>query len=105
MLPQPFAIVRQAAETPGSVRLSVQGDVDLYTAPRLRSALGKEKRASTAVHLDLDGVSFMDSSGLQVLVQVLADAAADGWQLQVDKASEAVRTLLRRTGLSDLLRV
>jgi anti-sigma B factor antagonist len=50
--------------------LSVGGEVDMATAPRLRDALvqlAAEHPGCVAV-LDLDGVAFIDSVGLGVLV-------------------------------------
>jgi anti-sigma B factor antagonist len=105
VLPQQFSIDRRASEKLGQVHLSVRGDVDLYTAPKLREALASEKRNGRGVRLDLEDVEFMDSTGLKVLVQAVTDAAADGWQLQLGSISETVRVLLHRTGLEDLVRV
>jgi anti-anti-sigma factor len=49
--------------------VQVSGDVDLASAAELETALrSPECKASPAVVLDLRGVPFMDSSGLQVLL-------------------------------------
>jgi anti-sigma B factor antagonist len=53
--------------TQGSWRLlTVTGEIDLYTAPKLREALGDATGDDLAV--DLRGVRFMDSMGLGVLI-------------------------------------
>ena len=53
--------------TQGSWRLlTVTGEIDLYTAPKLREALGDAAGGGLAV--DLRGVRFMDSMGLGVLI-------------------------------------
>ena len=49
--------------------LRVVGEVDLYTAPALRERLAELVAAGvTNVILDTGGVTFLDSSGLGVLV-------------------------------------
>jgi anti-sigma B factor antagonist len=49
--------------------LSVRGEVDVYTAPRLRERLIElVSQGSHQVVVDLEGVDFLDSTGLGVLV-------------------------------------
>ena len=56
-------------ERDGFAVLSVRGEVDVYTAPRFRERLielvseGKHR-----IIVDLEGVDFLDSTGLGVLV-------------------------------------
>jgi len=47
--------------------LTVNGEIDLYTAPKLREALGEADGGADVV-VDLRGVRFMDSMGLGVLI-------------------------------------
>jgi anti-sigma B factor antagonist len=47
--------------------LTVTGEIDLYTAPKLRDALS-DADGDTDVAIDLRGVRFMDSMGLGVLI-------------------------------------
>ncbi|NOZ61187.1 MAG: STAS domain-containing protein [Calditrichaeota bacterium] len=52
--------------------LKIAGDVDLYSSPQVRKkilALMKKKIENLLV--DLDGVSYMDSSGVATLVEAL----------------------------------
>jgi anti-sigma B factor antagonist len=54
---------------PPYVVLAVSGEVDVYTAPRLREKLVELVSAGhRQVVVDLDGVEFLDSTGLGVLV-------------------------------------
>ena len=49
--------------------VTVAGEVDVYTAAQLRSVLDEEIGAGHArLVVDLDEVSFLDSTGLGVLV-------------------------------------
>jgi anti-sigma B factor antagonist len=47
----------------------VAGDVDMATASELRTAIDEVERSdATAIVIDLGGVTFIDSSGLHVLL-------------------------------------
>jgi anti-anti-sigma factor len=48
--------------------LRLAGELDLATAPRLTEALLDFASSEGDVHLDLGGVSFLDSSGLRVIL-------------------------------------
>jgi anti-sigma B factor antagonist len=53
----------------GYAVLAVRGEVDVYTAPRLRERLIElVSQGSHQVVVDLEGVDFLDSTGLGVLV-------------------------------------
>ena len=56
-------------------RVTVAGELDLQTAPALADSLRQQFEAGCDVELELSGVSFIDSSGIRVLVQALAGAA------------------------------
>ncbi len=48
--------------------LEIRGEVDAYTAPQLREALREMDGQEARLLVDLNGVDFMDSSGLGVLI-------------------------------------
>ena len=57
------------SEHDGTTVLAVRGEVDVYTAPRLRERLIElVSQGSHQVVVDLEGVDFLDSTGLGVLV-------------------------------------
>jgi anti-anti-sigma factor len=51
-----------------SVLVSARGEIDLVTSPELRAALLDERAQAPLVVLDLRDVTFIDSSGLGVIV-------------------------------------
>jgi anti-sigma B factor antagonist len=82
--------------------LILVGEIDSYTAPALAERLANEPKVLT---VDLAGVSFIDSSGLRILVeahQARIDADAS---LTLRSPSAAVQRLLEISGLSSHLDV
>ena len=85
--------------------VSVTGELDLATAPRLRDALAAALgRGRRRIVLDLLGVSFMDSSGLSVIVQAYKTIRADGG-LTIACATDMVCQVFEITGLGRVIPV
>ncbi|MEO6021461.1 MAG: STAS domain-containing protein [Knoellia sp.] len=84
--------------------VTVSGEVDVYTAPQLRSALEERIAAGhTALVVDLEDVGFLDSTGLGVLVgRLKAVKKVDGW-LRVVCTNERIVRLFGITGLDQVL--
>ena len=84
----------------GAVLVRVTGDVDLATSPQLRAALDEAIGASPdAVRLDMGGVTFLDSSGISVLVdaqQRLQDASS---KLVLHGVGDQIKRVLEISGL------
>jgi len=79
------------------------GEVDLDTAPLLRDELLRQLRPAARVRLHLAGVTFMDSSGLQVLLSSKRRAELLGADIGVLEVSKQVRRLLEISGTAGLL--
>jgi anti-sigma B factor antagonist len=80
--------------------VQVSGEIDVYTAPRLRQRL-IELVDDGARHLviDLGGVEFLDSTGLGVLVGGLKRMRAQDGTLVLVCAQERILKIFRITGL------
>ncbi len=55
--------------------------------------------SGTNVHLDLNGVNFIDSTGLAELVRAMKRCRSDGAELVLDTVSEPVSVILELTKL------
>lgn len=96
-----------AGETRGdSTVLHVGGEIDAYTAPQLGERLD-EQIESGHPHLVvvLEDVTFMDSSGLNVLVGRLAAARSREGSLSLVGPCERVVRVLSITGLDEVLEI
>lgn len=85
------------------VVISVSGELDLATSPVLDAALIRAGAAAERVTLDLRKVSFMDSTGLSVLVKAQRHATESDQPLVVMTGNDQVLRLLNLTGVADRL--
>ena len=82
---------------------TLSGEVDAHTAPTLAAAL--DELPAGVVMLDMAGVSFMDSSGLRVLMEATTRARDGGGDLVVASPSPAVARLVEISGLGEQIRL
>jgi anti-sigma B factor antagonist len=83
--------------------LEVQGEVDLYTSSQLRDAILRlTEEAENRIVVDLNNVSFMDSSGLGVLIAGLKRARERGGELALVFSEGSVQKVLGITGLDKI---
>ena len=89
-------------EADGRRVITVRGEVDLATAPELEAGIRNALDGGTrSVVLDLDGLTFIDSSGLRVLVSLKNDAESRQAALTLRNVPRHARRVLEVTGLSD----
>ena len=90
----------------GFVTLTVAGEIDLHTAPALReAALEAVRHNGTTLRLDLGDVTFMDSTGIEVLLATRRRAELEGGSMTLVRPTAAVRRILEVTGLSQLFTI
>jgi anti-sigma B factor antagonist len=81
--------------------VAVGGEIDVYTAPKLREQLVDLVNAGR-YHLvvDMEGVEFLDSTGLGVLVGGLKRVRAHDGSLRLVCTQERILKVFRITGLT-----
>ena len=90
----------------GTVTLTVVGEVDAFTAPRLRPSIASQLEGQPReLVLDLSAVEFLGSAGLAVLVETQALARDRDVALRLIATSRAVIRPLHGTGLIDLFTI
>ncbi len=86
--------------------ISVAGEIDLYTAPKLQSELTTALGASPArLIVDMSRVDFCDSTGINVLLAAHRQARERGGELQLAGPGSATRKVLQVTGLESVFTV
>jgi anti-anti-sigma factor len=102
MAPEEFAV--SAEERDDEVVVDVRGEIDLSTAPVLDQRLSELADAQTLV-VDLTGVTFLDSSGLGVLVRTSNKLEDHGGVIRLVVNHPQVLKVLEITGLASTLPV
>ncbi|PGT82638.1 MULTISPECIES: anti-sigma factor antagonist [Bacillaceae] len=84
--------------------VSVAGEIDAYTAPKLREAIiPLAEEPNPNITINLKNVSYMDSTGLGVFVGLLKSVRKNGGQLNLAELSDRLERLFSITGLSDII--
>jgi len=96
---QPFRLVTHLEDE--RVRLELEGELDLDTVEQVaREVRGLRAGGARAIVLDLRRLSFIDSSGLRLLLTLDAEARADGFSFAILEGDGPVRRLLELTNLT-----
>ena len=86
-------------ESPNIVRL--EGELDLHVSPELSATLQPIiAKCPVRLVIDLSNVSYIDSSGLAVLIRAVQDVETYGGRLMIAGAKENVNTIIEGAGLS-----
>jgi len=93
---------RESGRSDGGCVLHVEGEFDLAVVDEFLEWALPCVEGADAVEIDLQGISFIDSSGLGALVRVRNDAVAQGKPLTLVNPSHATLRLLELTGLQDV---
>jgi anti-sigma B factor antagonist len=76
------------------------GDLDLDTVHRVEAALGRlREEGSGNLVLDLRGLTFMDSTGLRLVIRWHTAAQDEGFGFAIVPGPEVVQRVLRLTGM------
>jgi stage II sporulation protein AA (anti-sigma F factor antagonist) len=82
----------------GAIEIEVDGEVDLSVADRLQNAIEKAGPGSTLI--DLSRCTFIDSTGIAVILRAHRLRAEDGGRLVAHSPSRQVLRVLTITGLT-----
>jgi anti-anti-sigma factor len=84
--------------------VSLGGDLDMATAPRLEQAIdGLLSTGCPRIIVDLDDLSFCDSAGLNAFVQGDKHCTARGGWLRLTRARGHVASVMELSGVDEVL--
>jgi anti-sigma B factor antagonist len=93
-------------ERNGFAILAVKGEVDVYTAPRLRERIVElVSQGKHQIVVDLEGVDFLDSTGLGVLVGGLKRLRSHDGDLSLVCTQPRILKVFEITGLTKVFSI
>jgi anti-sigma B factor antagonist len=86
----------------GTCIVRLQGELDLASTEEAREALRQAQRDDAVIVIDIDGLRFIDSAGLALLVEVSRRDGGAG-RFRITPGNGHVARMLRLTGLDRTL--
>ena len=92
-------------KTDRRITVMTDGDFDLHICPELKALLEEDLRDHRVTHVcfDLSKTSFIDSSGLGLILYIYKRTAPYGGKVSVINASPPAAKLFEMAGLDELL--
>lgn len=86
--------------------LPLEGEIDLHVSPQIGASLAKliEKKPAQLV-VDLSQVSYIDSSGLAVLIEAMQNVSSYGGEFALCGLQEGVRPIFEIARLDQVFRI
>ena len=86
--------------------LPLEGEIDLHVSPQISASLASIiKRKPATVVVDLSKVSYIDSSGLAVLIEAMQNVGGYGGKFALAGLQEAVQPIFEIARLDQVFRI
>lgn len=86
------------------ITLNVRGRLDTTTAPALEAAVSENVGACEQLILDFDGLEYISSAGLRVILKAQKAMSAKGG-MKLLHVNETIMEIFEITGFSDILTI
>ncbi len=84
----------------------VEGEIDINTAPDIKKAFEKLiSKKTPKIVINLTKVTYVDSSGLATLVEILKNMKAYGGRMRLSNMSHKIKSLFEITKLEKLFEI
>jgi anti-anti-sigma factor len=83
--------------------IALAGELDFGTVAQVQQRLAELRDRGAPVVLDLDALTFMDSTGIRLVLTACEDSRDRGWSFRVTRGSERVRRVLEAAQVIDRL--
>lgn len=92
------------AAVDGRVRVQLAGELDLATVADAEQAIARARSETPGpLRLDLSQLTFLDSSGLRLMIEVDAACRADGCDLEILPGPRGVHRVFELAGVTEML--
>lgn len=98
---EPFEMAERRDGDAAVVALS--GELDFGTVNQVQARLAELRDECVPTLLDLDGLTFMDSTGIRLVLTACEDAERCSWSFRVTRGSKRVRQVLEAAQVIDRL--
>ncbi len=96
----------QTREVSGRTIVAVGGEIDVYTAPKLRDKITElVAEGHHELVIDMENVDFLDSTGLGVLVGGLKKVRAHDGSMELICSQDRLLKIFRITGLAKVFTI
>jgi anti-sigma B factor antagonist len=86
--------------------LPLEGEIDLHVSPQISASLAAiVKRKPATVVVDLSKVTYIDSSGLAVLIEAMQNVGGYGGKFALAGLQETVRPIFEIARLDQVFRI
>lgn len=86
-----------------TVVLSLIGELDLATVGTVERRLGELHGQRQPVVLDVERLTFLDSTGIRLVLTACEDAQRDAWSFAMTRGSRQVQRVLAAAGVAERL--
>ena len=83
--------------------VALSGELDFGTVGQVQARLAELRDEGVATVLDLDELTFMDSTGIRLVLTACEDAQRANWSFCVTRGSERVQRVLEAARVIDRL--
>ena len=85
------------------INLKLVGDIDLEVTPEIKTRLNNQLEDAAGLHIDARNVSYIDSSGVSILIIAMHMCKKNDIELQITAISDEVHKVLKLARLDKLL--
>src|SRR3954470_23201869 len=104
-MPPEFALTQDAVDSSTQV-VAVRGEIDLFTAPELKTALGEAiEGGKSRIVVDLGETTFLDSTALGVLIGTVKRLRSRDGRLTIVNVDQNIAKTFEITGLDQIFTI
>ncbi|WP_226585459.1 STAS domain-containing protein [Halobacillus litoralis] len=89
----------------GVTNVVLAGEVDAFTAPKLKETILPLTREEEVVQVDFSDVNYMDSTGLGVFISALKSTKEHNSSMRLVHMQDRVYRLFKITGLTEIMNI
>lgn len=93
-------------DTEGVIILDIDGEIDLYNAPEIKDTIkGLMDDGKKQIIINLEAVSYIDSSGIGALISSLSNLKKIGGSLKIIHVYDSVKKVFELTKLTSFFEI